>query len=91
VVGCGLDMTRQSLFFTKNGKLWLKTKPSTLGTYYAFTGLSGRLYPVVLAFNETKIEVNLGNDKEKPFVWAPGNERDAGVSHVARAEEGLTM
>jgi hypothetical protein len=88
-VGCGMDMARQSLFFTKNGKLLRKIQAGHFSTYYAFKGLSGRLYPVILPFGGTTVEVNFGNDKEKPFAWAPGIDRDGGIAQVAREEEGL--
>jgi hypothetical protein len=89
IVGCGLDMTSQSLFFTKNGKLLSQTKGNYLFTYYFFTEVSGRLYPVVQPFSGTTIVANFGNDKEMPFAWLPGNDRDGGASHVAQEEEGL--
>jgi hypothetical protein len=89
VVGCGLDMTSQSLFFTKNGKLVSQIKAGNLFTYYPFTGVSGRLYPVIKPFDGTTVVVNFGNDKDTPFAWLPGNDRDGGVSRVAQEEEGM--
>jgi hypothetical protein len=89
VVGCGMDMARQSMFFTKNGKLLRKIQAGPLSTYYAFESLSGRLYPVILPLCGATVEVNFGNDKEVPFAWAPGNDRDGGIAQVAREEEGL--
>ncbi|KAH3907630.1 hypothetical protein HBH56_185620 [Parastagonospora nodorum] len=89
VVGCGVDMTCRSMFFTKNGKLVSHTKAGNLHTYYSFTEVSGRVYPVILPYIGTTVVVNFGNGKETPLLWLPGNDRDGGVHHVAREEEEL--
>ncbi|KAL1604963.1 hypothetical protein SLS60_004504 [Paraconiothyrium brasiliense] len=90
VVGCGLDVHKDRIFFTKNGELFELEKLAKL-THYAFTGVTGRLYPVIgISTPGVKVKVNFGNDtKSVPFAWKPGNEADDGIALVVEKEESL--
>ncbi|KAJ4355542.1 uncharacterized protein N0V89_003559 [Didymosphaeria variabile] len=90
VIGCGLDVRRDKIFFTKNGELFELEKLAKL-THYAFTGVTGRLYPVIGISNPgVKVKVNFGNDTTSmPFAWKPGNEADNGTALVNEKEESL--
>ena len=87
-MGCGIDVHKEVVFFTKNGEL-LEVERPTRPTYHAYTGVAGRLYPVVgLNTGGIKLSVNFGNDLvSKPFRWDPGNEADNGIAFVAEKEE----
>ncbi|KAF2438992.1 hypothetical protein P171DRAFT_525574 [Karstenula rhodostoma CBS 690.94] len=78
------------MFLTKNGEL-LEIDISAKFTHYPFTGVTGRLYPVVgTSVPGVKVRVNFGNDLvSTPFVWTPGNEADSGIAFVNGKEEAL--
>ena len=88
IVGCGLDVQKEAIFFTKNGVL-LDFERQHKPTHLIHTGVTGRLYPAVgLDTIGVKLKLNLGNDlKSRPFCWGPGNEADNGISFVAEKEE----
>ncbi|KAF4622806.1 hypothetical protein G7Y89_g14219 [Cudoniella acicularis] len=63
-VGCAVDFDKGEMFFTKNGE--------KLDT--AFSGVKGRLHPVVGMGQEVTVRGNWGLDiKESPFRWANAN------------------
>ena len=52
--------------------------------YVWFTGVRGRLFPVVGLHGRVSVEANFGNDlKEKPFVWT----RDQGTGDPSAKKE----
>lgn len=78
------------MFLTKNGEL-LDIQDSARLTHYAFTGVTGRLYPAIgTSVPGVKVKINFGSDLvTNPFVWKPGNEADGGVAFVSEREEAL--
>ena len=71
-IGCGVDFTSRTAFFTKNGEKLGKWSTATSVMFpsadvgsidTAFTNIKGRLYPVVgISDPETKVTVNFGPD-----------------------------
>ncbi|KAI9694998.1 MAG: hypothetical protein M1822_000615 [Bathelium mastoideum] len=80
IVGCGFDLDRRSVFFTRNGVRFMNT---------AFSNASGCLYPVVGLRKSVTLKTNFGASE---FKWKPGVTRDfdaAVVSEESETNKGL--
>ena len=64
VVGCGVDLAAQKIWFTKNGNMLAQ----------GHTDVSGRLFPVIGLWRDpVSLQTNFGG--KKPFAWAEANEQ----------------
>lgn len=59
-VGCGVDLTSQTMWFTRNGQK-LKAK---------FDNVQGRLFPLLGLVDDVSLETNFTG----PFLWQDGND-----------------
>ncbi|KAK4237004.1 ankyrin-3 [Achaetomium macrosporum] len=59
-VGCGVDLGKGEIWFTRNGERLDSV---------VVTGVEGRLFPVVGLHDPVCFETNFGREGDKPFTW----------------------
>jgi len=75
VIGCGVDLKKGTMFFTRNGERLMPV---------GFTKVFGRLHPAIGLAEKARVRVNLG---AMPFKWQPGNSKDFDAVLEEKVEE----
>jgi hypothetical protein len=74
-IGIALDMTNGRIFFSVNGT-WQNSGDPVAGTGFAYSGLTGTMYPACSAYNGTILTANFG---ATAFSYTPPTGYASGV------------